>query len=327
MKTVDFHTHLLSSEVSFNRFYDKLAIRFFAKKLGIKPKELIENPYSAYKKTITNLVRESKYLDKIVLFGVDAKVDDKGKVTHRDKTVCATNEDLLELYNDNKDIIVPFFSINPKRPDALDLVDKYVELGFKGAKFLQNYWNVNTKDERYIPYFEKLKKYNIPLIIHVGSESSIKSYPECENISMLDIPVQIGVKTVCAHMAIDYDLKKFYSIFSKNPKSFNKGYFTALEMLEKYDNLYADISAILTPMRAKTLPHLSKQTQIHDKLLFATDYPVPFTSVLNSYDISYKRRFELLKISNPFDRYAETILEYFEKDSPIFTNYKKILDL
>lgn len=327
MQTVDIHVHLLNSEVAFNRFYDKLAIRFFGKKLGIEPKELLKNPYEAYTNTLVKMVRESKHLSKTVLFGVDARVDAKGKEIHRDLTVCATNEDLLKLYQNNQDVILPFFSINPMRPDALDLIDKYSELGFKGAKFLQNYWGVDTRDDRYTAYFEKLKEKNIPLIVHIGSESSVHSFKECEKIHMLDQPLDIGVNVIAAHMALSYQMHNPFKAFSKNPKNFSEAYFTLLEMLEKHDNLYADISALLTPVRAKVLRHLSQQEHIHEKLLFGTDYPVPFTSVLNSYDLPYKKRFEISKEQNPFDRYAKAILEYFPKENALYTNYQKILDI
>ncbi len=117
-----------------------------------------------------------------------------------------------------------------------------------------------------------------------------------------------------------------YSMFSKNPKHFNEEYFMLLNMLKKHDNLYADISALLTPVRAKALRHLSRQYEVHDKLLFGTDFPVPFTTVLNSYDLPYKKCFKLAKGKNPYDRYTKTILEYFDETSPIYTNYQKILD-
>lgn len=327
MQTVDIHVHLLSSEVSFNRFYDKLAIRFFGKKLGIKPKELFKDPYGAYTNTLVNMVRDSEHLSKTVLFGVDARVDEKGNELHKDLTVCATNDDVLALYEKNSDVIVPFFSINPMRPDALELIDKYSELGFKGAKFLQNYWGVDTREERYRAYFEKLKEKNIPLIVHIGSESSVHSFKSCEAIEMLEHPLEVGVNVIAAHMALSYHPLKLFKAFSKNPKHFNEEYFTLLQMLEKHDNLYADISALLTPVRAKVLRHLSEQNHIHEKLLFGTDYPVPFTSVLNSYDLPYKKRFELGRVLNPFDRYAKAILEYFPKENPIYSNYQKILDI
>ena len=325
LKTVDFHTHLLSSDVKFDRLYDKIAIKFFASRFGMHPKELVRNPYKAYCEALIRNVKESQFLEKIVLFGVDARVDDNGEILHSDVTVCATNEDLNTLYQQNKDCIIPFFSINPKRPDALDLIDKYVALGFKGAKFLQNYWGVDTREKRYIPYFEKLKYHNLPLIVHIGSENSVDSYEECESIEMLYNPVEIGVNTVCAHMALSYEPLKIFKALSKNPKNFNDEYFQLLEMLETHDNLYADISALLTPVRAKVLMHLREQKDIHNKLLFGTDFPVPFTAVFNTHGLPFKKSFEISNEKNPFDRYTRIILEFFDKESAIFSNYKKLI--
>jgi len=325
MQTVDIHSHLLNREVKFDRFYDRLAVKFFAKRLGMEIEGIYKDPYQAYIKALTKNIRESKYLKKAVVFGVDSKRDSKGRVLHRDKTVCATNEDLLTLYENNKDIIIPFFSINPNRPDALDLIDYYYEKGFRGAKFLQNYWNVDTREERYLPYFEKLKSKNLTLIIHVGSESSVSSHKECESLEMLEAPLRVGVKVIAAHMGIEYEMSKIFKSLSKNPKNFGKNYFKLLEMLKEHNNLYADISALLTPVRAKVLRDLSQREEIHEKILFGTDFPVPFSVIFNSYDMPFEKRWQISKIKNPHDRYISAILEYFDKDSPIFTNYKKLL--
>jgi uncharacterized protein len=327
LKTIDFHTHLLNKNVKFNRFYDKLAIHFFGDKFGLNKKEILENAYNGYSNALMRNVRESEHLHKIVLFGVDSRIGENNEILHNDITVCASNEDLNTLYQQNKDVVVPFFSINPNRTDSLDLIDFYVKQGFKGAKFLQNYWNVNTNDEKYVPYFKKLVEYDLPLIIHIGSESSVHSYKECESIEMLRKPLEIGVKVVCAHMAISYEPLKIFKALSKNPKHFNQEYFQLLKMVEEYDNLYADISALLTPVRAKVLPHLSKQTHIHHKLLFGTDFPVPFDILFNTYDLSWKKRREINKIKNPFDRYIKSILEYFPEENSIYSNYEKLLKL
>ncbi len=108
MQTIDIHTHLLSVEVKFDRFYDKLAIRFFAKKFGMDPKALMQNPYEAYVEGLTNNVRTSKYVKKMVLFGVDERVDDAGCCVHQDITVCASNDDLLVVYKKHPDVVIPF---------------------------------------------------------------------------------------------------------------------------------------------------------------------------------------------------------------------------
>lgn len=325
MQTIDIHAHLLSSDVRFNRIYDRIALKMVGKKMGLDPKKLVSAPYKTYTDAMIYNIRSSQHLSHTVLFGVDARVDEKGGILHKDLTVCATNDDVLKLYQENPDIIVPFFSINPMRPDALNEIDRYSELGFKGAKFLQNYWGVDTREARYRPYFEKLKEKNIPLIVHIGSESSVHSFKTCETLAMLDQPLHVGVNVIAAHMALSYSPLKLIQAFSSHPKHYNDEYFQLIEMLQKHQNLYADISALLTPVRAKILRHLSQQHSIHDKLLFGTDYPVPFTTIFNSYDLTYKKRFELSQIKNPLDRYTKTMLEYFPKKNPIYSNYTKVL--
>ena len=325
MQTVDIHMHLLSSDVRLDRFYDRLAVRFFGKKLGADPAALIANPHEAYCDTVIRRVGESKYMSKTVIFGVDARVDEEGNELHRDLTVCATNEDVFALYQKAPDLIVPFMSVNPLRPDALERIDRYADMGFKGMKFLQNYWNVDTREKRFRPFFEKLAEKGLPLIVHIGSESSVESFSECETLEMLEGPLDAGVTTIAAHMGLEYSALTILKDLSKNPKHFGGNYHRLLEMLETRKNLYADISAILTPVRAKALPHLARQTQIHEKLLFGTDFPVPFTTLLNTHDIPLKRCRALNRIENPFDRYIETILEYFPADNPIWTNYAKVL--
>ncbi len=327
MTTVDIHMHLLSSRVRLDRLYDKIAVRFFASRLGADAKALLENPYEAYCDTVLKRVKESKYLQKTVLFGVDARVDEGGMETHRDLTVCASNEEVLALYRRAPDLIVPFMSVNPMRPDAVDLVERYAQEGFKGVKFLQNYWNVDTRERCYRPFFEKVAEPKLPIIVHIGSESSVESFRECEALEMLEGPLEAGVTTIAAHMGLEYSPRTILKDISKNPAHFNSGYHRLLKMLERYDTLYADISAILTPVRAKALPHLSRQEQIHHKLLFGTDFPVPFTTILNTHDLPFGRRRELARIENPFDRYIETILDYFPAQNPLWSNYKKVLNL
>ncbi len=327
MKTIDIHTHLLNPNVSFDRLFDKVTIRFFAKSLGVDPVQLAANPYSTYVESMARAIRESQTVDKACLFGVDARLDEKGKEIDRDKTVCAMSSDVLAVANKYPDQFIPFFSINPLRPNALELIDEHIEKGCKGAKFLQNYWGVDLNNERFIPYYEKLKESNIPLIIHIGSEYSIDSFAQFERIEMLDLPLATGVTIIAAHMGlgrINHKLR-FWRNLSKNPSHFDSDYFQLLEMLKQHDNLYADISAILAPLRARALRHLSEQTDVHDKILFGTDYPVPSPIRFNSYDLSKSTRKKIDRVENPFDRYVGAILKYFPEGNPIYSNHTKVL--
>jgi len=326
MQTIDMHVHLLNPKVKFDRLFDKIALNF-ADNMGQTPQKLKRDPYGGFLEGLTNSLKSSRFVKKVCLLPVDARVDENGNEIHKDRTICSSSDDVLRVYENYPDLIIPFFSINPLRKNSLELIDKYIQKGCKGAKFLQNYWGIDLNDKRFLPYYKKIRDNDIPLIIHTGSEYCIKSFRAFESIKMLKLPLLAGVKVIAAHMGfgnIDYKLL-FWKNFSKDPKYFDKEYFELLKLLEKYENLYADISGFLTPIRARALGHLSMQKHIHHKILFGTDYPVPFIIKVNTLDLSSDEKNRLVKIKNPFDRYVETILNYFPKESKIFSNYKKVL--
>ena len=329
MQTIDIHTHLVNPNVRFKKLYDKLVIRFFSSKLGHDRDALLEKPYPNYVRGMAEAIRSSRYIKKVCLFPVDSYFDKAGKEVHRDNTVCSHTADVLEVSKAYPDLFIPFFSINPLRPNALGLIDEAVTNGCRGAKFLQNYWFIDLRRQWLIPYFEKLKEKGIPLIIHTGGEYSVSSKNDYETVEMLELPLKIGVTVIAAHMGLGHFSHKLlpWRNLSQSPCYFGRNYFKLLEMLSTYNNLYADLSAMLSPLRSKALRHLSGQKAIHHKILFGTDYPVPFQVKINTHDLPASKTKEIAKIQNPFDRYVSVMLEYFPEDSPIYSNYKKVLPL
>ncbi|MES9972195.1 MAG: amidohydrolase family protein [Candidatus Thiodiazotropha sp.] len=327
MQTIDIHTHLLNREVTFHRPYDRFAVQLFARSLGVDPRALRRRPYETYVEAMAKAVTQSAYVQKTCLFGVDARYDKQGREIDRDKTVCARNEDVLAVAASYPDQFIPFLSVNPRRSDALDLIDEFVQRGCRGAKFLQNYWGLDLNSEQLIPYYEKLKQHRLPLVVHIGSEYTIHSYSSYEHVEMLDLPLGVGVTVIAAHMGLgrfEHKLRVWRNL-SRRPCYFDRDYFRLLEMLTQYQNLYADISAILVPLRARALRHLSQQKQVHEKILFGTDYPVPFTVRHNSFDLNSTTRRRIAQVENPFDRYTAVMLEYFPATSPIYRNHEKLL--
>ncbi len=330
MKTIDFHSHLLNPNVSFSRIYDKVAISIFAKKLGVNKDDLINRKYDAFVEAYINNIKTSKYVKKSVVLPVDAKIDSRGKEISRDKTVCSSNDDVLREYEKYPNEIIPFFSINPNRKDALDLIDKYASYGFKGAKFLQNYWDIDINDKKYIPYFEKIKEYDLPIIIHTGGEHAIESNPIYEKVEVANSAIDVGCKVVLAHfgvnMIMEQRLNSLHNNFSFNNSKFGEDYFKTIEYLENHENVYADLSAIIALFRTKIIEDLANnQKHIHDKLLFGTDYPVPFSILFSYNSLGLKKRLDLEKIVNPLDRYIEFFNMYFNENSKLYTNWKKLI--
>ncbi len=327
MKTIDIHTHLLNPAVSFDRLFDRLVIPFFANSLGVDPKALRRDPWETYVQAMADAVAQSAIVEQSCLFAVDARLDRKGRELHRDGTVCADTRDVLGVVQRFPEQFIPFLSINPRRPGALEHLDEYSEAGCRGAKFLQNYWEMDLNDESLIPYYEKLASLNLPLVVHVGSEMTIASKRAYEGSAMLRLPLDCGVTVIAAHMGlgqIDHWAQPWRNL-SRNPRWFDADYHHILELLETEDRLYGDLSALLIPMRARALEHLAAQKHVHHKLLFGTDYPVPFTLRFNTHGLSGADMKRIRGIRNPFDRYATTLLEFFPEDSPVWSNHRKIL--
>ena len=69
------------------------------------------------------------------------------------------------------------------------------------------------------------------------------------------------------------------------------------------------ISAILAPLRARALRHQADQREVHEKILFGTDFPLPYSIRINGYDLASERKNAISRIGNPFDRYISAILE------------------
>lgn len=62
--------------------------------------------------------------------------------------------------------IYPFYWINPGLPNACDLVDMAVEKGIYGFKVIRN--DGLPVDERTLPVYQKMAKYNKPVTFHTG---------------------------------------------------------------------------------------------------------------------------------------------------------------
>ena len=327
MKTVDIHTHLLNPAVRFDRLFDRLVAPLFARSLGVDPGALKDHPWETHIQAMAHAVATSARVEQACLFAVDAKVDRKGRELHRDGTVCADTTDVLGVTRRFPGLFIPFLSVNPLRPDAIERLEEYGAVGCRGAKFLQNYWEVNLNDESLIPYYEKLAALKLPLVVHVGSELTIASKRAYEGADMLRLPLDCGVTVIAAHMGLGQinHLALPWRNLSRNPRWFDPDYHRILEMLETRENLYGDLSALLIPFRARALEHLSRQQHVHHKLLFGTDYPVPFTLRFNTHGLPRATVRKIRRVTNPFDRYAATLEEFFPEQSPVWSNYRKVL--
>ena len=72
--------------------------------------------------------------------------------------------------------------------------------------------------------------------------------------------------------------------------------------MKRYPNFYADISALTLPNRMRMLLQLRRYPEIHERLLFGTDYPLSVFHIAAWGRVGLGTLAEMIRTKNRFDR-------------------------
>jgi uncharacterized protein len=129
------------------------------------------------------------------------------------------------------------------------------------------------------------------LLSHVGYEFSLIGKDQSVgNPDRLRLALDEGVTVIAAH-ACSYGLMVYERFLP-----------VLLDFSKRYPNFYADISALTLPNRFRMLLHLRRHPEIHDRLLFGTDYPLSVTHVAAWGRVALDTLGQVIRTKNRFDR-------------------------
>jgi predicted TIM-barrel fold metal-dependent hydrolase len=160
--------------------------------------------------------------------------------------------------------LLPAVSIHPARADAMDELERCLEAGAVMLKFLPNCHNIDTRLQQYRPFWERMASARLPLLAHTGGEHTVPQFDKkLADPATLTGALDCGVKVIAAHCATKSGLT-------------DPNYLPALvQMMARYPNLSADLSALNLPLRSAGLKFMQKHPELHDRLLHGSDFPVP----------------------------------------------------
>jgi predicted TIM-barrel fold metal-dependent hydrolase len=162
---------------------------------------------------------------------------------------------------------IGFAAVDPRRPDAMDLLVHAVEdLGLKGVKFGPIYNGVSLLDPRLEPIYRYLVKHNLPLTMHMGTTFG-KNAP-------VELGRPVDVDTIAARHP---DLKMIMAHMA------HPWYEECVVVARKNSNVYCEVSALYyRPWQFYNILICAQEYTIHDrnKIFWGTDFP--FTTVADS---------------------------------------------
>jgi hypothetical protein len=172
-------------------------------------------------------------------------------------------------------------SVHPYREDAVAELERVKAAGARAIKWLPPAMGIDVGSPRCVPYYQALKRLDLPLITHAGEEQAVAGVEDHEagNPLRLRHPLDEGVRVVAAHCATlgegaDFDRN---GNPDKAPRVSNFELFARLMDERRYEGLlFGDISAVTQVNRAGMLPALlTRMPAWGARLLNGTDYPLP----------------------------------------------------
>jgi len=259
-----------------------------------------------YPQYVNQLIDESQYVKKGIIFGLDGVYDDAGYLDVPATSFMITNDFVKEVIRPFKNLKYGA-SISLSRRDAMEVLDKAKSDKAALIKVLPNVQGFDPADKKYSAFYKKMADYKIPLLIHSGYEFALPSIRQSYgHPNGFRLALDSGVTVIAAHGCATglMSVELFKGVVR--------------EYVKKYKNFYLDISAVTIPTRSGIVSFLRENEDVRERLVFGTDFPLP---VVTSTFLLSVGKLQLRKINrndNYFDRYVELMkaLELFIENNP-----------
>lgn len=78
------------------------------------------------------------------------------------------SDDIVEGAARNNDVLIPFGSVDPRRPDAVERIHRLRQAGARGFKFHPTVQGFDPSDEHYYPVYDAIQLSGVPALFHTG---------------------------------------------------------------------------------------------------------------------------------------------------------------
>ena len=194
-----------------------------------------------------------------------------------------TNQEIADLVKSNPDKFVGFGSVNPNKSEEYveNKLKEVSALGLKGIKMLPTLQLFSpTENENFRKICEYCEKNKLPILYHTGCDPGPWENPiisqDANPILLEQILERYQITIILAHAGA-------YS-------AYRPGIWLneALELAEKFENVYFDSSAVSSIIFSKKVLDRIREKIGMERLLFGSDFPVVSGSSMK-YEVDFIR--------------------------------------
>lgn len=294
---VDFHVHLFGAGDGGTgcalspRQRQHWNYPFFLKLMGLSENGRLDQDYKA---EMLRQIRLSS-VRRAVLLAQDARYDAQGRPDLAATNFYVPNDYLFQVVAEHPDIFTPCISINLKRRDAIEELDRCAEKGARVLKVHPPTQDVNPAEERFRPFYRRVAEHGILLMIHTGSEHSSEVTDDTLSDPAKLLPaLEEGCTVIAAHTGMG-------SFLDRRP--FREDYFQNLiQLIRRFPNLYCDTAVLASLFRWQCLPRILQEPEVVERLVYASDWPFTSNALVFWNRLSPRRLLHLCSEANLLER-------------------------
>jgi len=220
-------------------------------------------------------------IERFVLLAFDAVHDDDGRCTplpdpgnKLGSDIYTSNSLIRDMCQRYPDRFLFGASVHPYRTNAVACVREVFAAGACLLKWLPLHHNIDVSDPRAVAVLRLCHELGLPILVHCGDEFSLRAQRRAYRSvrPLLDVLQRLHRDgcmpcTIVAHAATP-----------ATPLGDHDSHRALLAALTGHfadAPLYADVSALASWAKARFLKRLARRQDLHAKLLFGSDFPIP----------------------------------------------------
>lgn len=320
---IDMHVHVAGLGFGSDSFISdemKKGFKFdyYLNAFGVTRQQIEQQGDQLVVKKVAELIEQSHRIGGAVILAMDGVIDDNGKLDKAKTQVYFPNDFVAEQVARYPSL---FFgaSINPYRPDALALLEQAKRQGAVLIKWIPNIQHIDPADQKIIPFYNKLKELDLPLLSHTGQERSFGSaIDDYGDPQRLRLPLSLGVTVIAGHIATTGETQQ------------QSNYQRILGLFDQYPNLYSDISSLTQINKLGYLNIALVEDRLKGQLIYGSDFPLVNMVLVSPYyfplNLTLKQMWQISNIKNPLDRDI-ALKQALGMPTEIFAQSSRLLDL
>ncbi|MCW5556791.1 MAG: amidohydrolase family protein [Verrucomicrobiae bacterium] len=262
---------------------------------GVTREEIARDGDALLIRRVSERLSESTQVAAAVILALDGAVDPPTGELDLEKTEVYVPNEFVARETARTTNLWFGASINPHRRDALERLDRAAAEGAVLVKWIPSIMQIDPAEERWIPFYDRMKAHGLPLLSHTGRERSFTHADDTlSDPERLRLPLSRGVVVIAAHVA------------STGSNEGEPDIERLARLMAEFPNLYADISSLTQANKLAYLRPALTRPEFAGRLCQGSDFPLMNTALVSPWyfplDLTTRQMETLAAIGNPWDR-------------------------